>query len=174
MPGKIIAAVAGFALLSLAAVGAFASEPGDGQVQGELTETPTATETAEVTETAEPTATETPEPTATETPEPTATGTTEPEPTSTDTAEPTATGTPDVSPTPGGEEDDVRGIPDSNPSKHPEDGDGVCEKGETVVKETPSGNLVNVPCHAADKDKDGGEEAEAATETRKKGRKNQN
>ena len=43
---------------------------------------------------------------------------------------------------------DVHGIPDSNPSHHPEDGDGVCEKGETVIKTTPSGNRVNVPCHA--------------------------
>ena len=45
--------------------------------------------------------------------------------------------------------DEPVGIPDSNPVKHPEDGDGVCEKHETVVKVTPSGNHVNVPCHAA-------------------------
>lgn len=44
---------------------------------------------------------------------------------------------------------DVGGIPDHNPSHHPEDGDGVCEKGETVIKTTPSGRQVNVPCHAA-------------------------
>ena len=43
---------------------------------------------------------------------------------------------------------DVVGIPDDNPSKQPEDGDGVCEKGETVIKTTPSGKQVNVPCQA--------------------------
>ena len=43
---------------------------------------------------------------------------------------------------------DVVGIPDDNPSKQPENGDGVCEKGETVIKETPSGKQVNVPCQA--------------------------
>lgn len=43
---------------------------------------------------------------------------------------------------------DVHGIPDRNPSHHPEDGDGVCEPGETVIKTTPSGNQVNVPCQA--------------------------
>lgn len=41
------------------------------------------------------------------------------------------------------------GIPDSNPVKSPEDGNGTCEKHETVVKTTPSGKNVNVPCHAA-------------------------
>ena len=58
---------------------------------------------------------------------------------------------------------DPVGIPDGNPSKHPEDGDGVCEKGETVVKTTPSGKQVNVPCQAAghgdDDGEGGGEEA---------------
>lgn len=43
---------------------------------------------------------------------------------------------------------DVVGIPDDNPSKRPEDGDGVCEKGETVIKTTPSGKQVTVPCQA--------------------------
>jgi len=62
----------------------------------------------------------------------------------------------DVTPTPddGDVDDDecgprdVVGIPDDNPSKQPEDGDGVCEKGETVIKTTPSGKQVNVPCQA--------------------------
>jgi hypothetical protein len=44
---------------------------------------------------------------------------------------------------------DVHGIPDSNPVYSPDDGDGVCEKHESVIKTTPSGNQVNVPCHAA-------------------------
>ncbi len=43
---------------------------------------------------------------------------------------------------------DVHGIPDSNPVHQPENGDGVCEHGETVVKITPSGNKVTVPCQA--------------------------
>jgi hypothetical protein len=43
---------------------------------------------------------------------------------------------------------DTHGIPDSNPVHHPEDGNGVCEKGETVVKITPSGNKVTVPCQS--------------------------
>ena len=47
---------------------------------------------------------------------------------------------------------DVVGIPDDNPSKQPEDGDGVCEKGETVIKTTPSGKQVNVPCQAVKED----------------------
>ncbi len=42
---------------------------------------------------------------------------------------------------------DVHGIPAGNPNHHPDDGDGVCEKGETIIKTTPSGNKVNVPCH---------------------------
>ena len=49
----------------------------------------------------------------------------------------------------GAPSDEVVGIPDSNPVKHPEDGDGECEKHETVIKTTPSGRQVNVPCHAA-------------------------
>jgi hypothetical protein len=44
--------------------------------------------------------------------------------------------------------DAPRGIPDHNPVFSPDDGDGVCEKHETRVKTTPSGNRVNVPCHA--------------------------
>jgi hypothetical protein len=43
---------------------------------------------------------------------------------------------------------DTHGIPPSNPVFHPDNGDGVCEHGETVVKITPSGNRVTVPCQA--------------------------
>lgn len=59
---------------------------------------------------------------------------------------------------------DPGGIPDDNPSHHPEDGDGECEKGETVIKTTPSGRQVNVPCNAVghgDDDGDDGEEESA-------------
>jgi len=45
---------------------------------------------------------------------------------------------------------DIVGIPEDNPNHQPADGDGVCEKGETAVKTTPSGEQVNVPCHALD------------------------
>ena len=67
--------------------------------------------------------------------------------------EATPTPTPEVeaTSTPTPEEEgprEVVGIPDDNPSKMPEDGDGVCEKGETVIKTTPSGKQVNVPCQA--------------------------
>ena len=66
----------------------------------------------------------------------------------------------DVTPTPddGDVDDDecgprdVVGIPDDNPSKQPENGDGFCEKGETVIKRTPSGKQVNVPCQAVKED----------------------
>jgi hypothetical protein len=44
----------------------------------------------------------------------------------------------------------VEGIPTENPQHHPADDDGVCEKGETVVKTVPSGVAVNVPCQTAE------------------------
>ena len=153
MRQQVLAAIAGVTLASLAAVGAFASQDAVNLLE-DPTETPIATDTpSDPTETATPDGTETAVPTATNTPED-GTPTSE----ATETATPEATGTPDdATPTPeatgtpgGEEEDDTRGIPDSNPSKHPEDGDGVCEKGETVVKTTPSGNKVTVPCHAGD------------------------
>lgn len=54
-----------------------------------------------------------------------------------------------------GEDEDlpreIVGIPDENPNFEPENGDGTCEKGETVVKTTPSGKQVNVPCHAVER-----------------------
>ena len=43
----------------------------------------------------------------------------------------------------------IKGIPTDNPNHHPDNGDGVCEKGETAIKTTPSGVKVNVPCQAA-------------------------
>jgi hypothetical protein len=120
----------------------------------EATETPEATGTPEATDTPgpEPTetpgATETPGPGASETPEATAT----PEVTGTPELTPTpgATETPEPTPTPGNGQRDVVGIPDDNPSHQPDDGDGLCEKGETVIKTTPGGNLVNVPCHSVE------------------------
>ena len=132
-------------------------------VAQEPSETPTVTETP--TGTSEPTATGTPSPTATEipapgdaeTPSPTPTASETPSPTPTATETPTGTGTPadatqtpSPTPTPANGRRDVVGIPDDNPSHQPDDGDGVCEKGETVIKITPSGNLVNVPCHSVE------------------------
>jgi hypothetical protein len=170
MRQKLFAAGIGIALTSLAAVGAFASQDGVQVLEEtptvEATETPIdATETP-VDGTATPESTSTPDegtptPDATGTPEATATG--EPEATETPGPEETATSEPEATPTEDGgegEEDDVHGIPDSNPVKHPEDGDGVCEKGETVVKTTPSGNQVNVPCHAAKNSGQGGDDGE--------------
>lgn len=157
-------------------MGAFASQdalpgPWQGDSPGgsitaaqETTETPVATETPLATETPEatptPEATGTPEasdtPEATETVQPTDT------PGPTDTPEATPTGTPEASETPEGTETpeatetpeggrrDIVGIPEDNPVHQPDDGDGVCDKGETTVKETPSGNLVNVPCHSVE------------------------
>jgi hypothetical protein len=45
---------------------------------------------------------------------------------------------------------DIVGIPEDNPNHQPDDGDDVCDKGETDIKITPSENQVNVPCHALD------------------------
>ncbi|HEY8172068.1 MAG TPA: hypothetical protein VIH21_03190 [Dehalococcoidia bacterium] len=56
---------------------------------------------------------------------------------------------------------DHHGIPDDNPVHHPDDGDGVCEKHETVIKTTPSGNRVNVPCHAGNHGKDDDDNADS-------------
>jgi hypothetical protein len=91
------------------------------------------------------------------------------------TATDTATATPTITPTTvaGGQNDDqgendegdnnqgengngkhdcdIKGIPSTNPNHHPEATPGVCQKGETVIKTTPSGEQVNVPCQAADK-----------------------
>lgn len=177
MRQKIIATGIGLTLITLAAVGAFASQDAV-NVLADPSETPTAdttatvtpeatgTATAEATETGTVPATETPVPTETATPG--ATGTAEP----TDTPEPTATGeaseTPGASETPDGsgddDEDDIHGIPEDNPAHHDADDDGICEKGETVIKTTPSGVRVRVPCQA-DKhgsDDEGGTEESGA------------
>lgn len=159
MRQKIIGAGIAAMLVSLAAVGAFASQdgvnllatPADTLVVGDtptVTDTPTAAGTASATDT--PTATATATDTAGATATPTATATPGGAGTATVTATPagigtaTATTTPDPSSTPG--DGETHGIPTTNPSHHPEDGDGVCEHGETVVKTTPSGNKVTVPC----------------------------
>jgi len=158
-------ALATVAALSVGSAATFASQDvvftgsddGTSQVvtQEEATPTPTAVEEA--------TATPTPEDGDEATPTPT------PEDVDEDTPTPESTATPE-----GDEDDDtprdVVGIPDDNPVKQPEDGDGVCEKGETVIKTTPSGKQVNVPCQAVkehghkDKDGDTVDEVEEGTE----------
>ena len=144
---KIAASVIIGALSLATVVSTFASQDMlPGQSQDEVTVSQTAEETVVPTATPEgeleATATPTPEsePTATATPE-----ASEATPTPTPESEPEATATPEDDET---GPRDVAGIPDDNPVKQPEDGDGVCEKGETVIKTTPSGNLVNVPCRA--------------------------
>ena len=151
MRNKILAVGIAVALAGIAAVGTFASQDGVN-----LLEDPTVTETVTEEPTSDATGTPTEEATATPTEEPTATETGEPteepteEPTGTPTEDPSATAEPSETPVDGGE-GDTHGIPDSNPVKHPDDGDGVCEKHETAPKTTPSGNIVNVPCHVAEK-----------------------
>jgi hypothetical protein len=44
----------------------------------------------------------------------------------------------------------VEGIPTANAQHHPADDNGVCDKGETIVKTVPSGVAVNVPCQAGE------------------------
>src|SRR5262245_6878118 len=173
MKPYLIGAVVFVAIASMAAIGTFAAEDFTGQVGDEtvvaletetatpeVTETPTdATPTPETTET--PTdATSTPEATATAadptatpedgTPTPEATGTTEPE------ATPTEDGDSEGGPR------DIKGIPTHNPNWTDDDGDGICEKGETKIKTTPSGNQVRVPCHAGQDDEDEEEETSGA------------
>jgi hypothetical protein len=142
---KIIATGAGIVLVSLAAVGAFASQDGMTFQELEATETSEATETLEPTETVEPTPTEEAEPTeeAVEADEPTDCSEGE------DEEELDAAGEGEAT-----DGDGCHGIPDSNPVFGPDDGDGECEKHETGTKTTPSGNVVNVPCHASDAEKD--------------------
>ncbi|MBI2723753.1 MAG: hypothetical protein HYX50_01700 [Chloroflexi bacterium] len=153
MRQKIIASGIALTLVSLAVVGAFASQ--DGVSFLDLTPTPDGSATPADTATA----TNTPD--ATETPTPEATATATPDGTSTNTPEATATNTPDVTATPSntvtpeatatstGGDGEVHGIPSTNPSHQDGDGDDVCEKGETEVKTTPSGTQVRVPCQAA-------------------------
>jgi hypothetical protein len=144
MKQQIIAGCAGIALVTLAAMGAYASQDSVASKATTLlepVETGTTTTTATATETATATGTEeaTQIATATDTPVPTAT-------------EAAATGTPEATET--GEADDehgereIKGIPTEN-KNHPdaEDPDN-CEKGEAVTKITPSGVEVRVPCQA--------------------------
>lgn len=157
------ALTAGGAPSGLAAVGA--DDPTETPTPGpndtpEATPTPGPNDTPEPTET--PTATATPE--ASETPELTETPSATPTPEASNTPEltetpsvtptPEATGTPEATATPendDGNQRDIVGIPEDNPSHQPDDGDGLCEKGETIVKTTPSGNEVRVPCNAVEK-----------------------
>lgn len=156
MRQKIIGAGIAAVLVSLAAVGAFASQDGlnllvlptDTPTATPVsTDTPIATDTPSATDT--PAATGTPAatdtPAATSTPGPSETATPTGTPAATDT--PSATDTPAPSTTP--DDRGVHGIPTTNPSHRPEDGDGVCQRGETIVKTTPSGNKVTVPCQTA-------------------------
>lgn len=50
----------------------------------------------------------------------------------------------------GNSERDVVGIPEDNPHRQQDNSDGHCDKGETAVKTTPSGNEVRVPCQAVE------------------------
>lgn len=129
MRQKIIAVVLGAGLLSLAAIGAFAS-----QDFVHTQENPTANATV----TEQPQATETEQPEATETERPEATKTEQPE--ATETEQPDATET--------GGERDIKGIPTTNPNFHDADSDGTCDHGEAAVKTTPAGTQVRVPCEA--------------------------
>jgi glucose/arabinose dehydrogenase len=138
---------AGVAVLALAAVvGTFASQE-EVQIQEEPTveASPTPTDTA----TSEPTE------------EPTATPTDVAEPTEEPTDVPDATETPGPTETP--DDDDVHGIPEEHPVFTPDD-DGECEKHESAIKTTPSGTMVRVPCHAADKKHDGEEDVDSPDE----------
>jgi len=145
------AALAMVAVLSVGSAAAFASQDvvfvgtDDGTssvvTQEEATPTPTDVEEATPTSTPEEVDEATPTPTPEEVDEDTPTPTPE-------VVEPTPTATPEDDDEDDDAPRDVVGIPDDNPSKQPEDGDGVCEKGETVIKTTPSGKQVNVPCQA--------------------------
>jgi hypothetical protein len=150
---KAIAIVAGGALVSMAAVGAFASQ----EFVTITEETPTVevTETATETATEEPTASATAEPTEEATEEPTEEATEEPteeateEPTEEATEEPTEEPTEEATEEPEEEEEgdgqrEIGGIPEDHPVFHDGDG-GKC----AAIKTTPSGRQVRVPCHAA-------------------------
>jgi hypothetical protein len=184
MKPYFIAAAVFVSIVSMAAIGTFAAEDFTGEVGDEtVVALQTETATPEVTETptdATPTpedATPTPED-ATPTPED---GTPTPEATATafdGTATPEATGTSEPEPTPTPEDGDgeggprdIKGIPTHNPNWTDDDGDGICEKGETKIKTTPSGNQVRVPCHAG-KDDEEEEETSGTTGDDDDGKKN--
>jgi hypothetical protein len=145
---KTIAIVAA-AVLSAGGAAAFASQEtvllgptsGPQQLVGADEPTPTPHDVVEPAPTPVPD-----DPTAT--PEPDGDVTSTPEPDNGD-----ATATPEADPD---DEDgtgprEVKGIPTTNPVKTDDNGDGVCDKGETVIKTTPSGQQVRVPCQAVDK-----------------------
>lgn len=68
----------------------------------------------------------------------------------TSTPEPTTTASAEVQGNgPRNGDCDVRGIPTTNPHFEPA-ADGTCESGQSAVKTTPSGIMVNVPCRALD------------------------
>lgn len=59
---------------------------------------------------------------------------------------PEASGTPEAE----GTRRAVEGIPTENPQHQPADDDGACDRGETIVKTTPAGVAVNVPCQTVE------------------------
>lgn len=123
MRQKIIAGVLGAGLLSLAAIGAFASQDFvHTQADPTATADATMTEQPEATNTSQPEATETEQPEATETEQPEATET--------------------------GGQRDIKGIPTTNPNFRDADSNGTCDHGEAAVKTTPAGTQVRVPCEA--------------------------
>jgi hypothetical protein len=70
------------------------------------------------------------------------------------------------SPTAEGTQRAVEGIPTENPQHHPADANGACDKGETIVKTTPSGVAVNVPCQTGEDHGQGkGDKTPDASET---------
>jgi hypothetical protein len=111
----------------------------------DASETPEATETGESGERSAPHGC-TPTPVATVDTSATATDT----PAATDTAVPTTTASAeDHGNGPRNGDCDVKGIPTTNSHFTP-DANGTCEPGESAIKTTPSGVMVNVPCEAID------------------------
>lgn len=69
-------------------------------------------------------------------------------------------------PTAEGTQRAVEGIPTENPQHQPANADGTCDKGETIVKTTPSGVAVNVPCQVGEDHGQGkGDKTPDASET---------
>jgi len=128
MKQKIIAAIAGVALVSVAAVGAFASQDAIRHENDDASATATSTATNTTSSTSTATATSTPTPAKTD-----------------------RHAASDAENTDQGERD-IKGIPTANPSHKDDDGDGICEKGEVVVKTVTSGVMVRVPCHPVERD----------------------
>lgn len=172
MRQKIIAAAIALTLGSFAAVGAFASQDAvnlrsaTGLLSGGVLGADVAPDHSA---NAEPTSTETPDATETATVEPTGTGT--PAATSTETpeADDDADEADDADDEGDGEHGDVHGIPASNPNHDEDDGDDVCEKGETAVNTTPSGTQVNVPCQAAGEHGHGNDHEDSSDDTPESG-----